>query len=98
VSRVRNYELTFIIAPDVEDQDVQAVVEKVSGWIEADGGEVTSVDLWGRRRLAYPIRDYSEGTYVLLNVQLETTVLNELGRNLKLDMSIIRYLLVRVEE
>ena len=95
---MRNYELTFIIAPDVEDQDVQAVVEKVSGWIEADGGEVTSVDLWGRRKLAYPIQDYSEGTYVLLNVQLETTVLNELGRNLKLDMSIIRHLLVRVEE
>lgn len=94
---MRNYELTFIIAPDVEDQDVQAVVEKVGRWVEADGGEVTSVDLWGRRKLAYPIRDYSEGTYVLLNVQLEPTALDELERNLKLDMSLIRYLLVRVE-
>ena len=95
---MRNYELTFIIAPGFEDEDIQAVVEKVSGWIEADGGQVTSVDFWGQRRLAYPIQDYSEGIYVLLNVQLEPTALDELERNLKLDTSVIRYLLVRVEE
>ncbi len=95
---MRNYELTLIIAPDVEDENVQAMVDKVSGWLEADGGEVTNVDLWGRRKLAYSIQDYSEGTYVLLNTQLEPIALDELERNIKLDMSIIRYLLVRVEE
>ncbi len=95
---MRDYELVFIIAPVVEDENVQAVVDRVTGWIEADEGTVTKVDLWGRRKLAYPIQDFSEGTYVLLNAQLKPAALNELERNMKLNTFIIRYLLVRIEE
>lgn len=98
VSRVRDYELIFIVAPAVEDEKVRDVVDKVRGWIKAGGGEVTKVDLWGRRKLAYPIQRFSEGTYVFLNVRLKPTALDELERNIKLDTSIIRYLLVRVGE
>jgi small subunit ribosomal protein S6 len=95
---VRDYELIFIVAPAVEDEKVRDVVDKVRGWIKAGGGEVTKVDLWGRRKLAYPIQRFSEGTYVFLNVRLKPTALDELERNIKLDTSIIRYLLVRVGE
>lgn len=95
--RVRDYELVFIIAPVVEDENVQEIVDKVKAWIQAEGGEVTEVNLWGRRKLAYPIQRFSEGTYVLLNARLKPTALGELERNIKLDTSIIRYLLVRVE-
>ena len=95
---MRDYELVFIIAPVVEDENVQTVVDRVTGWIEADGGTVTKVDLWGRRKLAYPIQEFSEGTYVLLNAQLKPDALNELERNMKLNTFIIRYLLVRIEE
>ena len=95
---MRDYELIFIIAPVVEDEKVQTVVDQVSGWIQADGGKVTKVDLWGRRKLAYPIQEFSEGTYVLLNAQLKPAALSELERNMELDTSIIRYLLVRIEE
>lgn len=95
---MRNYELVFIVAPNVEDEDVQAVVEKVGGWIQAGEGEVTKVDHWGRRQLAYPIQTFTEGTYVLLNARLKPDALNELERSLKLEASIIRYLLVRIEE
>lgn len=95
---MRNYELVFIIAPIVEDEDVQAVVDRVGGWIQADSGKVTTVDRWGRRQLAYPIKKFTEGTYVLLNTQLKPTAIKELERNLKLDVDIIRYLLVRMEE
>jgi small subunit ribosomal protein S6 len=95
---VRNYELVFIIAPVVEDDDLQAIVDRVSGWVEAGGGQVASVAHWGRRQLAYTIQKFTEGVYVLLNVQLEADALTELERNLKLDETIIRHLLTRAEE
>ena len=93
---MRDYELVFIIAPVVEEENIQVVVEKVNTWIQADGGEVTKVDVWGKRRLAYPIQRFTEGTYVLMNAQLKQDALNELERNLKLDTTVIRYLLVRM--
>ena len=95
---MRDYELVFIIAPVVEGDELEALVERVTSWIQADGGAVTKVDLWGRRELAYPIQKFTEGTYVLLNLQIEPSVLAELERNIKLDTSIIRYLLVRMEK
>jgi small subunit ribosomal protein S6 len=95
---VRNYELVFIVAPTIEDENVQAVVDKVDDWIQSDDGKAIKVDHWGRRQLAYPIQKFTEGTYVLLNIQLKPDALDELERNLKLDVNIIRYLLVRTEE
>ena len=95
---MRNYELTAIVTPTVEEADVQIAVDRVTGWIEAGGGQVTEVNNWGRRQLAYPIQKLTEGTYVLWHTQLETEALNELERNLKLDTDIIRYLLVRAGE
>ncbi|MFZ5917204.1 MAG: 30S ribosomal protein S6 [Chloroflexota bacterium] len=95
---MRIYELTFIIAPTVEDEGVQATVEKVTAWIEAGEGKVEKVDIWGRRQLAYPIRDFREGTYVLLEVLMAQSALGELERSFKLDLDIIRYLLVRKGE
>ncbi len=95
---MRDYEMVFIIAPVVEDENVQEVVDRVDGWIKAGGGEVAKADLWGRRKLAYPIQRFSEGTYVLLNIRLAPTALGELERNIKLDTNIIRYLLVRIDD
>lgn len=95
---MRNYELVFIVAPTIEDENVQAVVDKVDDWIQTDDGKVIKVDHWGRRQLAYPIQKFAEGTYVLLNIQLKPDALEALERNLKLDVNIIRYLLVRTEE
>jgi len=95
---MRDYEFTFIVRPDVEDEGMKAVVEKVSQFITDGGGQVTNVDHWGRRRLAYPIRGQKEGYYVLMHVQLEPQSMSELERNLKLTEEVIRYLLVRVED
>jgi small subunit ribosomal protein S6 len=58
---------------------------------------VTSVDVWGRRELAYPIRKQEEGTYVFIQTQLDPQAIGELERNLKLDEEILRYLLIRLE-
>ncbi len=94
---MRNYELVFIVRPDISEDDVNSTVERVKKWVTDLGNEVVSVDQWGRRRLAYPINDQREGRYFLLNVSLNTDTIGELERNLKLNVSVLRYLLVRAE-
>ncbi len=96
---MRNYEFTFIAHPDVEeDEGLTGVTEKVSQFITEGGGQITNVNHWGRRRLAYPIQKQQEGYYVLMQVQLDPKSLGELERKLKLTEEVIRYLLVRVED
>lgn len=94
---MRDYELVYIIRPTVDEEGVTNVVESVSGLVKAGDGEVTSVDVWGRRTLAYPINNHREGVYVLSRVKMPPSALTELERNLKLSEEIIRYLLVRVD-
>ena len=94
---MRDYELAFIIKPTVEGEDVTGIVERVSEYVGAVNGEVASVDVWGRRDLAYAINNYREGTYVLLQTKMPPASVVELERNLKLSEDIIRYLLVKVE-
>jgi len=95
---VRNYELTFIVRPDVSDDAVNATVEQVQNWITSEGNEVARVDHWGRRRLAYPIRDQREGHYVKLDVSVKAESIAAIERNLKLNDAILRHLLVRLDE
>jgi small subunit ribosomal protein S6 len=95
---MRSYELGFILHPQVEQSDVTQAVDKVGQYVTATGGEVTSVDVRGRRALAYPIRKQQEGTYVFFQAQLDPQAIQELERSLKLDEEILRYLLLRLEE
>ncbi len=95
---MREYELTFIIPSDVADDEVNGVVQTVTGWVEQGTGKVTEVNNWGRKHLSYPIKDYREGTYVLFKTNLETAALPELERSLKLSPQVIRYLLIRSGE
>ena len=72
-------------------------MEKFKGIVEAHG-TLTSVDEWGKRRLAYPINYKTEGYYVLVNYTAEASVPKEIERNLQISDSILRYLTVKVEE
>ncbi len=94
---MRNYELMSIFRPDLEDQALQDAVAKLSGLIAARGGEVGSSDVWGRRRLAYPIRDFRDGIYNVSQIKLDPSGADELERNLQLNDEIIRYLLIRLD-
>ncbi len=95
---MRDYELTMIVPSDVADDDVPAVIQTVTGWIEAGAGKVNEVNVWGRKHLAYPIADFREGTYVLVRTALEQPAIPELERELKLSNQVIRYLLIRAGE
>jgi small subunit ribosomal protein S6 len=94
---MRSYELTFIVSPEVEEEALEGTMDQVKQFVVAGGGQVTNVDIWGRRRLAYPIRKHLEGYYAVMQTQIPREALPELERNLKLSEDVIRYLLVRLE-
>jgi small subunit ribosomal protein S6 len=91
----REYELGIVIPSSVLEQDTQAVIEGVKTQVATLGGEVTNVDYWGRRRLAYPIQDFREGYYAFLMMEFPTEQLPELERLLHLNDQVIRHLVVR---
>ncbi len=96
----RAYEVTFIVRLDNADENlVNNTIDQVRGWIEADElGQVSKIDRWGRKKLAYEIDNQREGYYVLMESQLEPKALIELDRNLNISANILRYLVVRTEE
>ncbi|GLX69672.1 small subunit ribosomal protein S6 [Paenibacillus catalpae] len=91
---MRKYEVMYIIRPDVEQENVQAIVDKFSGIIN-NGGEVTKQDVIGKRRLAYEINKIRDGYYVLVHFNANNEVVNELDRIMKITDEVIRFLIVR---
>lgn len=94
---MNKYEVLYIVTPELEDEAIKAVVEKFSGIIAANGGEVEQVDEWGRKKLAYPIDYKTEGYYVLVDFDADPQLPRELERNFKNDESILRYMVTRKE-
>lgn len=92
---MNQYEAMYIITPELEDEAIKGVVEKFSGIITANGGEVIKADEWGRKKLAYPIDYKTEGYYVLVDFASAPELPRELERNLKNDESILRFMVVR---
>ena len=95
---MRDYELVMLVSPDVGDEGLPATVERVSQFIQERGGEIKNVDQWGRRRLAYPIRRFNEGFYVVTQFALDPQAVRALEGNLDLAEDVLRHLVVRLEE
>ncbi|MDN5326320.1 MAG: small subunit ribosomal protein [Moorella sp. (in: firmicutes)] len=95
---MRNYEVVFVIRPDLEAEATTAVVEKFTQLITGQGGQVARVDQWGKKRMAYEVRKYREGYYVLVEFKGTPAVAQELERVLKISDDVIRYLITRLEE
>ncbi|MFQ5612257.1 MAG: 30S ribosomal protein S6 [Anaerolineae bacterium] len=94
---MRDYEFMFIVHPDVDEAGISGVVDTVSGLVTGGSGQVLDVKVWGRRRLAHPIKKQHDGTYVMMNTQLQPKAIPELEHELKLNENILRYILVRAE-
>ena len=92
-----NYEVMFIIDPTLEDEKKDATVEAVKDIIAAEG-EVGNVDVWGMRKLAYPIQKKTEGYYVVIEFKAEPTLPKELDRRLKISDNVMRHLIVNKDE
>ena len=96
---MNRYELTYIIDTGLEETSRKELIEKFSGLIQQNGGEVEKVDeTWGKRRLAYPINDMLEGYYVLVTFQSEGELPREIQRNLEINEHVLRYLIIKLVE
>ena len=95
---IGKYETIFVINPELTEEATKALVEKFTGIVTNNGGTIDSIDEWGKRKLAYPIEDYTEGYYVLVNFTAEKTVPAELDRVYNITDGILRSIIVALEK
>jgi len=94
---MRRYELMLILRPDVPDDRSQAVIDRTTRQIVADGGQIVKVAPWGRRRLAYPIDRHREGSYHIVLFEAPAPAIAELERGLMITEEVLRHLVTRIE-
>ncbi|MFW5986268.1 MAG: 30S ribosomal protein S6 [Halanaerobiales bacterium] len=94
----RLYETTFILKPDLEEEDRDNLLERIKNIIPDNGGEIVEVDIWGKRKLAYEINDYRTGFYTVIVFRGNVEVVNELERNFKIIDNVLRSLVIRKEK
>jgi small subunit ribosomal protein S6 len=94
---LRDYELVLIVSPQLADEAFDATIDKYSKFITGKGGTIGDTQRWGKRRLAYPIKHFGEGNYVLLKTKMKPAVSRDLEANLRISEEVVRHLLVRVD-
>ena len=94
----RTYELMFIVRPDMTDEDLDKLISTLQSVVPTSGGHVVKVEKMGKRRLAYTVRRFHDGIYVLMVVEGGGAVIHELERRLRVTEPVIKFLTVRVDE
>jgi small subunit ribosomal protein S6 len=94
--RIRNYELIITLSPVANEDEASNILEGISGYIKEQGGEVENQEIWGVRRLAFPINDYQEGNYVKTQLKLDSLKAQDLDKVLKANQEILVHMLTRV--
>jgi small subunit ribosomal protein S6 len=92
---LKDYELVFIVSPEVADEALEGTIDGISEYITGRDGVVSEVEKWGRRKLAYPVEKFLEGNYVLTRFKISPAHCKELEANLKISEEVLRHLLVR---
>jgi len=91
----RDYELGFILNPEVSEEQSNAILERIRQIVTTHDGEVVRINQWGRRRLAYPIEHQRDGFYVFFDMILTPETVSELDRNLKVTEEVLRHIIIR---
>lgn len=94
----RLYEVMFIVRPDVEDEEVDKLIAGFSSTVTTGGGVVKTVEKLGRRKLAYVVRKFNDGNYILLTIEAGGPVVLELERRLRVTEPVIKFITVRMDE
>jgi small subunit ribosomal protein S6 len=94
----RTYELMFIVRPDMADEDLDKLISTLENQVTTTGGTVKSVERMGKRRLAYVVRRFQDGMYILLTVEGTGALIHELERRLRVTEPVIKFLTVRIDE
>ena len=93
----RDYELVMILSPEATEEEISATVERVDGMITSNEGSIEDHEIWGLRRLAFPVEKQREGNYVLTRFGTDPSAVAELNRSLKTADDIMRFLVTKVE-
>jgi small subunit ribosomal protein S6 len=88
----------FIVRPDLEDEEADKLIESLTNTVKNGGGAVRSAEKMGRRKLAYTVRKFSDGSYVLLTIEATGPVVLELERRLRVTEQVIKFITVRMDE
>ena len=95
---MREYELAVVITPDVTDEQAPEAYDRVRQMVTSRGGEVVSDDVWGRRKLAYPIGKHVEGNYLISHVKLPPERVKDLEAGLQISEEVLRHMLIRKDD
>jgi small subunit ribosomal protein S6 len=95
---MRDYELTIIGKPDLDNTNLTVLIERVKGYVTTEGGSIEKTDLWGMRHLTYPIRKFRDGHYVHMVIKLDGSAVSKIEGRLRLTEEVIRHLLVSTED
>ena len=91
----RDYELGFILKPEVNEEQTRSIVERLEQIVTNHGGQVMRVNNWGRKRLAYPIQHHRDGSYLFIDMILTPETVSELDRTLKVSEEVLRHLIIK---
>ena len=91
-----SYELICIVNPNINEEILPETINRVSDIVKKAGGTVNEVSQWGRKKLAYPIKKFSEGNYILAKLQTDTPSIKKIDASLRLNDEILRHLVIRV--
>jgi small subunit ribosomal protein S6 len=94
----RTYEVMYIVRPDVEEADLDKLIEGFEKNVTDGGGEVKSTEKMGRRRLAYTVRKFNDGFYILMTILAEGALVGEIERRLRVSEQVIKFITVRIDE
>lgn len=97
---MREYEVTVIIQPQLEEEGRAQLIERINEWLTPEAGEDEKPiqNHWGTRQLAYPIRNFTEGYYVMFEASVDPTRISDIERNMQYSEDLLRYLIVRKDQ
>jgi len=97
VENLREYEVVYVIRPDIAEDAVGSVIDKITQLITSKGGVISGTERWGKRKLAYPIKHYIEGYYVISRFKARPAASREIEANLQITEELIRFIVVKIE-
>ena len=95
---MNKYELAVVVSAKIEDEERTATIDKVKAYVERFGGQITNVDEWGKKRLAYEVQKMHEGFYYFIQFEADTTAPAEIESRVRIMDNVIRFLCVRQDE
>jgi small subunit ribosomal protein S6 len=93
--RLQDYELVFIVSPEVSEESLEGTINGISQYITGKNGTISDVEKWGKKKLAYPLKHFLEGNYVLTRFKINPAQCKELETNLRISEDILRHLLLK---